>query len=226
MMGALPPYPGRGIICGTSSDGVRFGAYFLSARSPSSRNRLMAIEDGTVVTKVADPSLAIDPSLLIYTAMQRRGGQLIIANGDHGDTIAAALERSLSLQESLQDSWYEPDGPHYTARISAVAVEEGYTLSILRKRGGVCERVFWNHRWDTAHLIHTYEGDSEVLPTFIGDPRPVEVDRPAQDLAAWVWQLLDERYRLAVAVWTFDEMQQVAIINDYTGGSEEWTTLH
>lgn len=222
----LPSYPGRGIICGTSSDGVRFCAYLLTARSPSSRNRVLVQESGSVMTTVADPSLIIDPTLLIYTAMQRSGSTLIVANGDHSDHLAAGLERGLSVAQSLESSCYESDSPHYTPRISAVAGEEGYILSILRRRGDACERAFWQYEWDTTHLIHTYEGDSEVLPSFIGEPRPIAVDVTIEGVPAWVWQSLDERHRVSVAVWVLDEPQRVAIINGNAGGREEWTASH
>jgi len=226
MKNALPPYPGRGILCGTSSDGVRFVAYFLTARSRSSRNRILVHEHEKVVTTVADASLVIDPSLLIYTAMQKCTGQLIAANGDHSDSIRAGLARGLSFEQALEGATYEPDSPHYTPRISAVSEQEGYTLSILRRRGEECERVFRRYGWEVAHLIHTYEGDGEVLPSFVGDPRPIAIDRPYAALPAWLWRSLDERYRVAAAVWGLDEPEQIAIINSFGGGGEEWTTLH
>ena len=222
----LPSYPGRGILCGTSRDGVPFVAYFLTARSPSSRNRLLVCENERVMTTVADPRLVIDPSLLIYTAMQRSGGALIAANGDHSDRIAAGLARGLSHERSLERSCYEPDSPHYTPRISAVAVGEGYSLSMLRRRGGACERDAFHYAWDTTHLIHTYEGDGEVLPSFIGDPRPVACDIPLESLPRWVWRSLDERHRVSVAVWALDGPPRIAIINRHQGGREEWTALH
>lgn len=222
----LPTYPGRGIICGTSSDGVRFVAYFLTARSPSSRNRVLVHENEHVVTTVADPGLVIDPSLLIYTAMRRSGGALIAANGDHSERIAAELARGLSHEESLQGSCYEPDSPHYTSRISAVAREEGYSLSILRRRGEACEQAVSHHRWEGAHVIHTYEGDGEVLPSFIGDPRSIVVDVKVEALPLWVWRSLDERHRVSAAVWVLDGAQRIAIINSHQGGREQWTALH
>lgn len=224
----IPSYPGRGILSGTTADGVRFCAYFLTARSASSRNRLLILEDGVVKTTVADPSLVIDPSLLIYTAMQQGEEALIAANGDHGDMVKSGLDGGLDLAEALAPSCYEPDEPHYTPRISAVMRVEHYTLSILRRVEGRCERSAWEYAWQgggQAHLIHTYDGDGVVLPSYSGAPRPVHVSCTATELPAWIHTALDEQYRLATAVWLIDGPKRIAIING-RDGDPQWTTLN
>lgn len=223
-----PSYPGRGILCGTTGDNIPFGAYLLTARSVSSRNRLLVVEDGMIQTTVRDPSLVIDPRLLIYTAMQRVGTTLIIANGDHGELAKAGLGNGVSLPQALAPSCYEPDEPHYTPRITAVADEHGYSLSILRRRDRECERAYWEYGWQTgghAHLIHTYRGDGEVLPSYSGDPRAIAVGCTAEELPAWIHTSLDERYRLASAVWLLDGSGRIAITNG-TDGEAQWTRLN
>lgn len=227
-MTGVPSYPGRLILCGTTADGVRFGAYALTARSASSRNRLLVIEGGMVKTSVADPSLVMDPSLLIYTAMQRYKERLIIANGDHGELVRAGMEGGLTLLGALGPSSYEPDAPHYTPRIAALLGQGGYELSILRRVGGACDRSSWQYCWlgdGHAHLIHTYDGDAEVLPPYGGDPRPTAVPCQAGDLPAWIHSSLDGRYRLASAVWLLDGSDRIAITNG-RDGEAQWTRLN
>lgn len=220
----LPDYPGRLIVAGTLADGVRFGAYLLTARSPASRNRLLVYEDAVVKTVVADRSQLIDPSLLVYTAMQRSPASLIIANGDHGDLIKDALLKAAGPAQALALSTYEPDEPHYTARISLVATDKGYTISILRKAAGECERSHWTYRWPQAgraHLIHTYAGDGAVLPSYCGEPRLCAVGCGAETALTWLYESADERYRLAAALWLLEKQERVALINS-TDGVPRW----
>jgi len=61
------PYPGRGIIVGTSEDG-KFAVqiYWIMGRSDNSRNRVFSTEDGRLFTEAADPDKVKDPKLIIY----------------------------------------------------------------------------------------------------------------------------------------------------------------
>ncbi len=214
-------YPGRGIICGKDADDVRFCAYFLTARSPSSRNRRLAYREDQVLTEVVDPSQVIDPALLIYTAMQEVDQRLVVTNGDHSQMIVEGIANDLSFAASLKNATYEPDEPHFTPRISALVEDDQYTLSIIRRRGTLNERSFYPYRFDEkgmARIIHTYEGEREPLPSFIGEPRALEIKVAAKEVGSWLWKKLEGSNRLAVALWILDgPKRQVMIINEGEG---------
>ena len=60
-------YPGRGIVLGISPDGkTAVSAYFIMGRSVNSRNRVFIQEPDGIRTEAHDPSLMVDPHLIIY----------------------------------------------------------------------------------------------------------------------------------------------------------------
>ena len=130
-------YPGRGIIVGRSEDGKKAAiAYFIMGRSSNSRNRIF-VEDGEGIrTQAFDPSKLEDPSLIIYAPVRVLGNKTIVTNGDQTDTIYEGMDKQLTFEQSLRSREFEPDGPNYTPRISAVLhLEKGkfnYAMSILK----------------------------------------------------------------------------------------------
>ena len=105
------PYPGRGIVIGKSADG----------RSENSRNRIF-VEDGCGIrTQAFDESKLEDPSLIIYAPVRVLGSKTIVTNGDQTDTIYELMQQGKTFEESLRTREFEPDGPNFTPRISAVA---------------------------------------------------------------------------------------------------------
>ena len=114
-------YPGRGIIVGRSEDGTKAViAYFIMGRSSNSRNRIF-VEDGEGIrTQAFDPSKLEDPSLIIYAPVRVLGNKTIVTNGDQTDTIYDGMDKQLTFEQSLRSREFEPDGPNYTPRISAV----------------------------------------------------------------------------------------------------------
>ena len=204
-------YPGRGIVCGMNDRGKAVIAYFITARSIHSKNRALVAEGDAVRTKAVDESLLVDPSLIIYRAMDRLGDDIVVANGDQSDTILDGLRQGVDLQQSLQSRTFEPDEPNYTPRISALfhlGPDPFYELSILRRSAdGSCDRSFHAYsdlRLGEAHLIHTYEGDGNPLPSFTGEPRMVHLRGDAQSIADQMWDALDKEYRVALCVKEVD----------------------
>ena len=134
-------YPGRGIIVGRSEDGTKAViAYFIMGRSSNSRNRIF-VEDGEGIrTQAFDPSKLEDPSLIIYAPVRVLGNKTIVTNGDQTDTIYDGMDKQLTFEQSLRSREFEPDGPNYTPRISAVLhLEKGefnYAMSILKSNNG------------------------------------------------------------------------------------------
>ena len=198
-------YPGRGIIVGKSADGESaFFAYFILGRSENSRNRLLEAEGDTLRTLPYDESLVSDPSLIIYTAMRRVGDHLILTNGDQTDTVADALSEGGDFFSALGTRVYEPDAPNYTPRISALIDLSGfrrYDMSIIRRGyDGGCDYGEYSFipEAGVGHLLHTYEGDGDPLPSFRGSPRPIAID---EDLDAYVralWDALDKDNKIAL----------------------------
>ena len=139
-------YPGRGIIVGRSEDGTKAViAYFIMGRSSNSRNRIF-VEDGEGIrTQAFDPSKLEDPSLIIYAPVRVLGNKTIVTNGDQTDTIYDGMDKQLTFEQSLRSREFEPDGPNYTPRISAVLhLEKGefnYAMSILKSNNGNPETV-------------------------------------------------------------------------------------
>ncbi len=196
-------YPGRGIVLGQSAAGVPAALYFIMGRSENSRNRVFVATPDGIRTQARDPAKLSDPSLILYHPVRRLGRALIVANGDQSDTIQDFLERGRTFEEALRTRTFEPDGPHWTPRISGLLLPDGSCrLSILKsagQAGGACIRQFFEYpaQPGTGHFLHTYLGDGDPLPSFSGEPEAV--DMPADfAAAARVWESLHHDHRVAL----------------------------
>ncbi len=203
------PYPGRGIVVGTSKDGEKaFVAYFLTGRSANSRNRILKARGKDIITAPFDESKVEDPSLIIYAAIRPHDGDLIVTNGDQTDTIYEGLENGFSFRESLLSREFEPDAPNFTPRISALlhlGEDFSFEMSILKtadEQGSACHR----YHFDFASLpgegrfLHTYEGNGNPLPTFEGEPRRVALPDTLEVLGDMIWNSLDKENRISLYV--------------------------
>ncbi|MEK6952631.1 MAG: IMP cyclohydrolase [Nanoarchaeota archaeon] len=105
---AQQEYLGRGFILGRTQDEKDFAAYFVTGRSPPSRQRkFVELKDGTVKTLPTNLKAPIDPemplseeakqeikakggnpSLLIYNALRGNNGRLVVSNGAQTDLIS------------------------------------------------------------------------------------------------------------------------------------------
>ena len=180
-------YPGRGIVIGKTKDGKKaVTAYFIMGRSNNSRNRVF-VEDGEGIrTQAFDSSKLEDSSLIIYAPVKVLGNKTIITNGDQTDTIYEGMDKQLTFEQSLRSRKFEPDAPNYTPRISGIMHIENnkynYAMSILKSNNGnpnSCNRytfAYENPIEGQGHFIHTYMHDGEVLPSFEGEPKLVEID--------------------------------------------------
>ena len=173
-------YPGRGIAVAKAPDGRQmFIGYFIMGRSENSRNRVFdpVPERGGICTIAADPAKLEDPSLIIYNPVLTLGKTHIVTNGDQTDTIYDGMSRGKSFADSLRTRTFEPDGPNYTPRISAVVYEDGsYQMSILKSADGNGEsvqRYFFDYPQPVAgegHFISTYKHNGSPIPSFEGEP--------------------------------------------------------
>ena len=204
-------YPGRGIVIGRSADGTQaVTAYFIMGRSENSRNRIF-VEDGQGIrTQAYDPAKLSDPSLIIYAPVRVLGNKTIVTNGDQTDTIYDGMDRQLTFEQSLRGRKFEPDAPNYTPRISGIMHIEGgsynYAMSILKSNGGSpdsCHRftfAYENPAAGEGHFIHTYMHDGSPLPSFEGEPKPVEITGGIDELTKLIWDSLNEENKVSLFV--------------------------
>ena len=181
-------YPGRGIAVAMAPDGRQmFIGYFIMGRSENSRNRVFdpVPERGGICTMAADPDKLEDPSLIIYNPVLTLGKTHIVTNGDQTDTIFDLMSQGKSFADALRTRTFEPDGPNYTPRISAVVYADGsYQMSILKSadgNGDSVQRYFlitpslWPVRAISLAPISTTETPSPALrasPCALPAPAP------------------------------------------------------
>ena len=206
-------YPGRGIILGCTSERKAALAYFIMGRSPSSRARVFERSGNEVVIKLLDAAKKLDaPSLILYAPVRVLNGQTIVTNGDQTDTIYDTMKAGGTFEEALRTREFEPDPPHFTPRISGLILPDGrYRLNILKADSAGnplwgaeqnCERQFFEYapRPGFGHLIHTYEGDGNPLPSFSGEPRGVEIPDGIDEFANGLWDALDTENKVSLYV--------------------------
>ena len=201
-------YPGRGIVLGITPDGKQaVAAYFIMGRSVNSRNRVFIQEADGIRTEAHDPSLMVDPHLIIYHPVREVGQGLIVTNGDQTDTVWEYLSKGESWEAALRTRKFEDDGPNWTPRISGLqAIDGSYKMSILKSadaEGSACARFFYEYPAlaGLGHFIHTYVCDGNpVIPTFQGEPERVSIPADIDSFTAELWDNLDENNKISLFV--------------------------
>ena len=196
-------YPGRGIITGCTPSGKPMFAYFIMGRSSGSRARVFVPSGDDLLIRMTGQ--VSDTSLILYAPVRTLGDIIIVTNGDQTDTIRDALQNGGTFEGALRTREYEPDAPHYTPRISAIITPEGYRQSILKRSG----RYFFEYAFipGKGHLIHTYDHDvarDAVLPSFMGEPREVDIPDDMEGFAVSLWNELDEDNKVSLYVRSGD----------------------
>jgi hypothetical protein len=189
-------------------------AYFIMGRSENSRNRVFCETADGIRTKAFDPAKLTDPSLVIYHPVRLLGNDTIVTNGDQTDTIYEGLRLGKSFAESLESRTFEPDPPIYTPRISGlVSIEKGqarYELSILKSADGdPTQPQRFHFAYETAlpgigHLIHTYQEDGNPPPSFIGEPRKIEIPEDPNTFGETLWQSLNPQNKVSLYIRVID----------------------
>lgn len=202
-------YSGRGVILGTTPKGSVAIAYFIMGRSKSSRARVFRKMGDNLVIKYTADSAPEHGELIIYSPIKTLGNRIIVTNGDQTDTVYDALLLGGTFESALKTRTFEPDPPHFTARISGlVTVEKGvpsFELSVLKasdSEGLTCTRQFfcYDNMPGAAHYIHTYIGGNEVLTTFAGEPWEVAVCDDIDAFTKSIWEGVDEDNKVALYV--------------------------
>lgn len=208
-------YPGRGIVIGRSADGKKaVTAYFIMGRSENSRNRIFVEEGEGIRTEAYDPSKLSDPSLIIYAPVRVLGNKTIVTNGDQTDTIYDLMNQQQTFEQALRTREFEPDAPNYTPRISGVIkVSDGkfnYAMSILKSdidHPESCNRytfAYENPKAGMGRYIHTYMGDGNPLPSYEGEPTPVEISGEIGEFTDLIWNSLNEDNKVSLFVRYID----------------------
>ena len=220
-------YPGRGIIAGLTPDGNNaVTAYFIMGRSENSRNRVFREEGHDVMIYPFDESKVADPSLIIYAPVRTLPGELIVTNGDQTDTIRDFLRQGDTFENALRTRGFEPDKPNYTPRISAILHYKKaywYQMSILKcadGQGTKCNRFTFDFAPvpGLGHFIHTYVGDGKPLPSFEGEPEPVDIDGDIDAFTQTVWNSLNGDNKISLFVRYIDlatGSEETRVLNKY-----------
>ncbi|MBQ1388180.1 MAG: IMP cyclohydrolase [Clostridia bacterium] len=203
------PYVGRGIVVGKTSDGKKAAvAYFIMGRSDNSRNRIFVENGDEVIIHPYDASKVEDPSLIIYSPIRKIDNKIIATNGDQTDTIYDFVNDGKSFEDALETREFEPDGPNWTPRISAMLTfgeKLTYKMSILKsadEQGSECSRFTFSYTAlsGVGHFIHTYVTDGNPIPTFMGEPERVNIPNDIDEFTNDIWDNLDTNNKIALYV--------------------------
>ncbi|MCL1866774.1 MAG: IMP cyclohydrolase [Oscillospiraceae bacterium] len=207
------PYPGRGIIMGRNPTGNKAAiAYFIMGRSVNSRNRVFTqsgVHGWDIKTEAFNPSLVTDSSLIIYTPVKVWGNSIIVSNGSQTEEVVKLMSNQLIFQQALQFLEFEPDAPYYTPRITAMMNFRGkggfdYSMSIVKTAEGnpsSCRRFLYSYNNPPAgqgHFIHTYGNDDLNLPSFSGEPLPIDIDDDIDVFTDTLWNSLNKENRVSL----------------------------
>ena len=119
----------------------------------------------------------------------------------------------MTFEQSLRSRKYEHDAPNYTPRISSVMnFENGYdyALSILKSDNGNPDNTLrFTYTYDApvagkGHYIHTYMGDGNPLPSYEGEPTPVEIKGNIDEFTDNIWNSLNEDNKVSLFVRFID----------------------
>lgn len=215
-------YPGRNIVVGRTIDGDLFFTYGIMGRSATSRNRVFKKEGSVIKTQAFDPTIVMDPSLIIYNAVKVLDEKWIVTNGNQTDTIYDGLNNGLTFEEALETRMYEDDDPNWTPRISAYITPEHENnkalirMAIIKNVNNHPRRFFYNYseiEKNTALIIQTYEESSDPLVSFSREP--VEVDmmglNTLDDIAYTVFKSQNDDNRISLLGVNIDKMETIII---------------
>lgn len=216
-------YPGRGIMIGCSEAGRLMLAYFIMGRSASSRARVFEKLNQDLIIKIIDNSKVKDKSLILYAPLRVLNNKVIVTNGDQTDTVYDFINHDKTFEDALRTREFEPDAPHFTPRISGILDLDfrKYKLNILKSGvNNSCVREFFEYEAQAgaAHLIHTYNNNAEVLPSFTGEPKLVEnISDDIDDFAESLWNALDDDNKISLYVryYNADNTFEDRLFNKY-----------
>jgi IMP cyclohydrolase len=199
-------YPGRGLVLArTARQGICV-VYFMTGRSPASRDRVLAREGDALYVRPRSAT-GFDP-LRHYRAVTVGPDWCVIGNGDQVDTVTANV-KTLPPAAAVQGIEFEPDPPLRTPRITVVVPREPGPMLMARSRASVLDPgrtlVSTVTVDDLAPgrglLTTTYlSWDQEVVSTSHPPAEVAVTAAGADDLLDIVWSALPADLRVAAAV--------------------------
>jgi len=201
------PYPGRGVLCARTRSGTVLGGYFLTGRSPASRDRALRLVGGELVVGPLAPG-EHDP-LRHYAAATATGDWLVLGNGEQVSEAARRLRAGASPTEALSGFAYEPDPPIRTSRITALISRDGGTTVVFgaarpsraaRLTSNVMTLAVQDPEPGEAVLLTTYESDGEEVSVAAPFTEATVEAATSEELLDEIWTGLDERFRIAAVV--------------------------
>jgi len=202
------PYPGRGLVIGLDEwNENMIQVYWITGRSPNSRNRVFVTDGGRLFTEPADPNKVENPELIIYNAMmQKERNFFAVSNGHQTDAVIEKADGTKDLL-GLLDGWtYEPDEPNWTPRITGLITLTEWPrfelATLWRNHDG--HRNYYT-TWSLGDPgygegLTTYTGDGNPLPSFTGEPILLPLRGSQRDIRDTYWDALNPENRVALAV--------------------------
>jgi hypothetical protein len=206
-------YPGRGLVLGRDVDGVAFGLYWLTGRSPASQQRRIQLRESEIV--VQDLSDGPRDELRHYTAAVRSPQAVLLGNGTHVVDLWKEVEGGASFDKAHQGIEFEPDPPIYTPRITAMATLAPAGAHCFVTAGAISDPGWpgmTEHR--TLHIEAPAVGQGQLVTTYSGDlagPNPdgnsvvVRVESGWESLASDVWEVLDPELKVGVTAFPLED---------------------
>jgi len=200
-------YPGRGVLCTRTHSGAVLGGYFLTGRSPASRDRALRLIDGELV--VGPRTTGKHDPLRHYAAATAAGGWLVLGNGEQVSQAAERLRAGAAPTEALSGFEYEPDPPIRTSRITALISRDGGRTAVFgaarpsraaRLTSNVMTLAVQDLEPGEAVLLTTYDSDGEQVSVAAPFTEAAVSARNGEELLDEIWSALDERFRVAAAV--------------------------
>lgn len=199
-------YPGRGILVARTADDGLCIVYFMTGRSPASRDRALVRDDGSLYARAR--SAADHDPLRHYRAVAVGPRWCVVGNGDQVDVITSNLQ-SMSPTDAVQGIDYEPDPPLRTPRISVVAPRAPGPLVLAASRASVLDPAATYITCLTISdltvgcgvLMTTYQSRGTEVVDTSQPPAEVSIDTATADgLLADVWAALPIDLRVAATV--------------------------
>jgi len=199
-------YPGRGLVVARTRASEICVAYFMTGRSPASRERAL-VRDGEALYTRPRSASRHDP-LRHYRAVTVGPDWCVVGNGDQVDQVTTNLSK-MGPAEAVQGIKFEPDPPLRTPRITVVTGRAPGTILMAGSRASVLD--------PGRTLVSTVSADDLAIgcglltTTYLSTNRqveatshlPVEVTvdaASAEELLETVWAAISSDLRVAAAV--------------------------
>ncbi|WP_107059374.1 IMP cyclohydrolase [Streptomyces sp. NRRL F-5126] len=203
-------YPGRGVLWCRTGDGETLGGYFLTGRSPASKDRaLQRTPEGTLL--VAPSESSAHDHLRHYVAARQSGQWLVFGNGEQVATVADRLGSGELPALALGGLDYEPDPPIFTPRLTVVADGRvggrAWFGAARRSRGG---RTATNRL--TLEVSGLEPGEGVLMTTYRSDGSEITTGDPLTEVSITagnrsglldeLWASLPAQLRIAAAIFS------------------------